>query len=283
MQSIGEVLEETMQAIGTVAHMPLSEKDYIDDNDGYVHCGVCGEKKEFLLPFNERFVPCMCRCQRDKAREEEEERKRKQELQRVSELASYSLVDERFRESTFDKYIPDSPEDENVLKLCKNYVERFDEMQKLNVGLIFYGKPGTGKTFAASCIANALMDKGIPVLVTSVVRLTNGVFGDELHELLDKMNTARLLVLDDLGAERNTDFKAEQLFTVIDSRYAAKKPMIITTNTTDFKNESDMRRVRIYDRIFEVCAPVKMNGESRRRKRLKENRDLTKLILGDES
>ncbi len=279
MQSIGELLARDFINIGSTGHIELKTGDYFDEHDGFVHCGVCHEKKECKLPINNHFVPCMCRCQREQAEREEAERKRKQELQRVAELSSYSLVDERFKESTFDRFIPETPEDENVLKLCKNYVERFDQMQELNVGLIFYGKPGTGKTFAASCIANALMEKGVPVLVTSIVRLTNAVFGDELNTLLDKMNTARLLVLDDLGAERNTEFKAEQLFTVIDSRYAAKKPMIITTNTTDFKNESDMRRTRIYDRIFEVCAPVKMNGESRRRKKLKEHRNLTQLIL----
>lgn len=279
METIGEVLTKALDHIAT-QQKPLEIKpgDYVGE-DGRVRCGVCGGAKEYFLKSLNRLVPCMCRCQSEEADRQEAERQRKRELQRVSELASYSLVDERFKESTFDKFVPESPEDENVLKLCKNYVERFDQMQELNVGLIFYGKPGTGKTFAASCIANALMQKGIPVLVTSVVRLTTGVFGDELPELLDKMNTARLLVLDDLGAERNTEFKAEQLFTVIDSRYAAKKPMIITTNTTDFKNETDIRRTRIYDRIFEVCAPVKMNMESKRRKKLKENRDLMRLIM----
>ena len=94
-----------------------------------------------------------------------------------------------------------------------------------------------------------------------------------------RMNTTRLLVLDDFGAERNTDFKAEQIFTVIDSRYSAKKPMIITTNLTDFKTETDIRRKRVYDRIFEVCTPIKIDGESKRRAEGQRRRESIRAIL----
>ena len=209
----------------------------------------------------------------------EAEKERQRELDRVRELASYSLVDERFHESTFDRFIASTPEDQRVLRICRNYVEHFDEMLAHNAGLIFYGSPGTGKTFAASCIANALMEKRVPVLVTSIVRLTANIFGDDLNALLERMNTARLLVLDDFGAERNTEFKAEQIFTVIDARYAAKKPMIITTNLIDFKTETDVRRKRVYDRIFEVCTPIKMDGESKRRAEGQKKRDSIRALL----
>ena len=123
------------------------------------------------------------------------------------------------------------------------------------------------------------MEKRVPVLVTSIVRLTANISGDDLNALLERMNTARLLVLDDFGAERNTEFKAEQIFTVIDARYAAKKPMIITTNLIDFKTETDVRRKRVYDRIFEVCTPIKMDGESKRRTEGQKKRDSIRAIL----
>lgn len=278
MQSIGDLAVSAMAQLGSESHIPAEPGDTIGE-DGMLHCGVCGQKKEFRLPFNGHYVPSMCQCRRDELAREEAEKQRQQELQRVRELASYSLVDERFHESTFDHFIASAPEDQRVLRICRNYVEHFDEMLARNAGLIFYGSPGTGKTFAASCIANALMAQRVPVLVTSIVRLTANMFGDDLAELLNQMNTARLLVLDDFGAERNTEFKAEQIFTVIDSRYAAKKPMIITTNLMDFKTETDVRRKRVYDRIFEVCTPIKMDGESKRRTEGRKMRDSIRAML----
>ena len=278
MKSIGELALGFMESMGSVDHVEARPGDYMGD-DGVLHCGVCGKPKEHRFKHNGRFVGCICQCEKDEMEREEAERQRQRELDRVKELASYSLVDERFHESTFDRFIASTPEDQRVLRICRNYVEHFDEMLAHNAGLIFYGSPGTGKTFAASCIANALMERRVPVLVTSIVRLTANMFGDDLNELLFRMNTARLLVLDDFGAERNTEFKAEQIFTVIDARYAAKKPMIITTNLTDFKTETDVRRKRVYDRIFEVCTPIKMDGESKRRAEGQKKRDSIRALL----
>ena len=156
MQSIGDLAVSAMAQLGSESHIPAEPGDTTGE-DGMLHCGVCGQKKEFRLPFNGHYVPSMCQCRRDELAREEAEKQRQQELQRVRELASYSLVDERFHESTFDHFIASAPEDQRVLRICRNYVEHFDEMLARNAGLIFYGSPGTGKTFAASCIANALM------------------------------------------------------------------------------------------------------------------------------
>lgn len=278
MEPMSAVVDAIYARLGSVEHVEQAPGDFIAD--GLVHCGICGTAKEYRLPSG-RYVHCICECRIREIAEEEAERERQREEAIVRELAEYSLVDERFRESTFDRYDAQTDEDRRIKRMCMNYVERFDECYVGNVGLIFYGAPGTGKTFAASCIANALMARRVPVLVTSIVRLTAGRFGDDLNEILNRMNTARLLVLDDFGAERNTDFKAEQIFSVIDARYAAKRPMIITTNLTDFKTDPDVRRRRIYDRIFEVCQPIKMDGESKRKAAGVERRkDVLRMLEG---
>lgn len=278
MESVIESAASVLAKLGSAEHIQGNPGDFFGD-DGVMHCGVCGTAKEYRIPQTGRYVGCICKCDQDRIDAEKAEEERKRELNRVRELASYSLVDERFYESTFDRFAVVTAEDQRVKRICRNYVEHFDEMFAQNAGLLLFGSPGTGKTFAASCIANALMEKHVPVLVTSIVRLTAGMFGDDLNELLSRMNTARLLVLDDFGAERSTDFKQEQVFTLIDARYAAKKPMIITTNLTDFKTETDVRRKRVYDRIFEVCTPIKMDGESKRRAEGQKKRDSIRAIL----
>lgn len=266
-------------------HIPADEGDFVNE-DGYLCCGKCGTPKEFRRfmepPLNFwMIVPSMCKCRQEEYAAEQADQARREELMVVNELFKYSLTDARFRESTFDNFRA-TPENTRALTICKNYVQHFDAMYESSTGLLMYGSPGTGKTFSAACIANALMAKGVPVLVTSIVKLTNtSIFSDDLQEILVKMKSARLLVLDDFGAERNTDFKVEQIFDVIDSRYASKRPMIITTNIPldNFKSDPDIRRRRIYDRILEVCHPVKMDWESFRTKAVRASYDNTKRIL----
>ena len=85
-------------------------------------------------------------------------------------------------------------------------------MEKTRQGLLLWGDVGTGKTFIAGCIANALLDRGIPVLMTNfsrvLMRLTSNIAEDK-NAFLDGLDAFRLLVIDDLGIERNTDFAQE--------------------------------------------------------------------------
>lgn len=78
------------------------------------------------------------------------------------------------------------------------------------------------------------------------------------------LNSASLLIIDDLGAERNTDYALEKVYNVIDSRIRTDKPMILTTNLelSEMLQTTDIRYRRVYDRIFETCYPVEMPGKS---------------------
>ena len=82
------------------------------------------------------------------------------------------------------------------------------------------------------------------------------------------MNSAKLVIFDDLGAERNTDYALEKIYNIIDSRYRRKLPMLLTTNLTidEMKDEEDRRYSRIYDRIFETCYTMQFTGPSWRKK-----------------
>ena len=254
-------------------------------------CGVCGKRKERKLnvPYlGERVVPTLCACGEEKIRREEEEKVRREEQKRCDDLFSFSLIDDRFKESTFENF-KINEYNQRQFKLAKRYVEKFEEMYARNKGLLFYGEPSTGKTYLASCIANALLKKRVPLIVTSIIKLTSasGPFSKEAEEqrlLVRKMNAARLLVIDDLGTERETDYKMEQVFEIIDSRYGAKRPMIITTNLSlyQMQHEPNMRKRRVYERIFEICHPVEFTGPSWRWNTAEKDYDeINNILLGD--
>ena len=138
-------------------------------------------------------------------------------------------------------------------------------MYEKNQGLLFWGNVGTGKSYAAACIANRLMDHGVRVIMTSFVKLLeNTRVPLREAETMMRLSSAKLVIFDDLGAERSTDYALEKTYNIIDSRYRSNKPMILTTNLTldEMFAEKDLRYRRIYDRIFEVCYPVQWTGPS---------------------
>ena len=135
------------------------------------------------------------------------------------------------------------------------------------MGLLLWGDVGTGKSFFAGCVANALLDKGVPVLMTNFAKILNsltGIYPQDRNEFFNSLNQYSLLIIDDLGVERNSEFALEQVFHVIDSRYRSMKPMIITTNLTleELKHPEDLEHRRIYDRILERCVPLKINNQN---------------------
>ena len=153
-------------------------------------------------------------------------------------------------------------------------------MYRENLGLLFWGKPGNGKTFAAACIANHLLER--EGMFEPTVKMTT--FGTILNKLpgmtaqdrewyLEGLRKCDLLILDDFGMERQTNYAREQVFHIIDSRYLARKPLIVTTNLSlqELKHPTDMDRQRIYDRILEMCIPVCFDGESLRQEKAREN------------
>jgi DNA replication protein DnaC len=90
-----------------------------------------------------------------------------------------------------------------------------------------------------------------------------------------------LLILDDLGAERGTEYALEQVFAVIDARYRSRKPLVVTTNLTldALKHPDDLAHARIYDRILEICAPILFGGENLRVEKANEMKIAARNLL----
>ena len=269
-----------------------NDGDYEDEN-GILICGKCGEPRQRFMLFDdptdddpehksELKVVTMCRCER----EEEEREKRKEEaakdMEKIQRLRNASLLDEKLRGATFDAFKLTKYNERN-LKLCRRYAMKFAQMVEKDQGLIFWGSVGTGKSFAAACIANYLLDRKVPVVMTSFVKLLE-VFQsgrDEETSILNRLGYAKLVIFDDLGAERGTDYALEKVYNIVDSRYRKSLPMILTTNLTieDMKSEVDMRYRRIYDRVFETCYPMQFTGPSWRMKEASRRyKDMEELL-----
>lgn len=266
-----------------------SAEDYVEN--GLIHCGICGTKKQFraILPENvrvffggatEHIFPSACKCQREKIAEDE----RQDEKNAIYRMQNASLMDSRLYDASFEKCDIDV-NNKKVLHICKNYAETFEIMEKGNQGLLLYGPPGTGKTYAAACISNELIAKGIFVMMTSFVQLLRLAYkGDEeWFRTIANIKKARLLIIDDLGAERNTDTALEHAYGIVDDRYRSNKPVIFTTNIglDSMRETADMRLARIYDRVLETCYPVQFIGASwRQNEAAKRFEAMQKIIEG---
>ena len=175
-------------------------------------------------------------------------------------------------------------EDNKDIQMVKRYVEQWKKVKAENLGLLLWGDVGTGKSFVAACIANALLDQGIPVLMTNFSKILNqmgAMYSEERYRYIASFSNYSLLILDDLGIERSTEYALEQVYAVIDERYKSGLPVIITTNLkiAEIRNPEDVAYARIYSRILEMCTPVRISGEDRRKSIGKEKQQVVKEVL----
>lgn len=172
------------------------------------------------------------------------------------------------RDASFQRAKP-SP----LISKARNYVKNWEQVRENNVGLVLMGEVGIGKSYAAACICNALLEQGVWCYMTSLVHVLNMSWEDRAM-FLSNVPRYELLVLDDLGAEANTGYRDETVFSVVDARYRAKKPMIVTTNLglENLKNPPNIEKARVYDRILGVCGPVRCKGDNLRKAKGEESR-----------
>lgn len=255
------------------------ENEYLGD-DGLLHCKTCGKAVQTVLHvqiadrINEtRTVRCRCDCltkaeirereiaEYDAARLRE---RRRRECFRVTDPKKQELAGnmEKWTFANDDRKRPD------LSDAMQRYVEQFPEHRRESRGLLLYGDVGTGKTYLAACIANAVIDQGHTARMTNFANIGNELQQTwEKQEYIDELCKYDLLIIDDLGTERKSEYMQEIVFNVIDARYRAGGPLIITTNLTtdELSKPGEIGYSRIYDRILERCLAVKVDGQSRRR------------------
>lgn len=261
-------MEKLLDAIN--AKVMPAEHEYIGE-DGLTHCSVCHQATQVRIDglpglIEPRVVRCICACRKAEL-EQEKEQKRREECER---RRSVCFVQTNMADWTFAN---DDRKNPKLSDAMLRYAQQFPTYLKSGKGLLLHGTVGTGKTYYAACIANHVIDNGYRALMTNFARLTNQIQGmyEGKQQYIDDLNRYQLLILDDLGAERKSEFMQEMVFNIIDTRYRAGLPFIVTTNLTgdEITKAGDISYQRIYDRVLERCFPVEVSGGSRRREALR--------------
>lgn len=251
--------------------VPVNDNTYLGD-DGLLHCSKCGEAVEEIMDVplkGIRKVRFICSCIKAEM-EADKERERQEEIYRKRKICFGQ--NSNFYEHRFEN------DDRTKVKISvamQSYVQNFTAYKRTGKGLLIHGPVGTGKTYMAACVANALLDDNRRVFMgnlTSMVNTMNSSF-DGRQEYINELCRNSLVVIDDLGTERDSSWMREQVYIIINSLYNAKVPMIVTTNVDieAIKKPADAELQRIYDRVLERCHPVAVDGVSRRRQKIKES------------
>lgn len=256
--------------------------DYI--KDGLLYCGKCNtprQKEIELLPGKifKPYIKCQCRKQQEAAAEEEQKRLDFAEM--VRKYRREAFPEGKLATWTFEN---DDGSNEKYINAMKRYVANFDNFKEQGRGVMLYGPTGTGKTYLAACIANALIDKGYRAVFTSMSRIERTLqksWGDR-QEYIDFLSRVPLVVIDDIGTERNTSYMGEIIYSVIDARYTAGLPLIATTNLTlaELMKPAELKEQRVYGRLLEMCYPIEVKGRNKRQDKMMDTYAPIRDILG---
>ena len=278
IKTIEKILEQSVSSI------PENAEDYYG-MDGLLYCGKCHTPREAFFAKGVALMgknkhPIECSCQRIERAKQEALISQQKHSDLVRRLKAEGFSDPAMLDWKFENDNGRSPQ------MCHahRYVEQWQTMRAENLGLFLWGGVGTGKSFLAGCIANALMEQEVPVRMTSFARILNELNSSfsGRNEVVDKLCRYPLLIIDDFGMERGTEYVLEQIYNIVDSRYRSQKPLIVTTNLTldEIRHPQDTAHARIYDRLLEMCVPVSCIGVSFRKENAQEKLKRMKLLIG---
>ena len=257
-----------------------NQNDY--EVEGLLYCGNCNTPKECKVKLNGRvmIVGCLCKCEIESNAEEEQRRKQEQKISRIKRLRDLSFYDSRMKDWNFKN---DDEKDKYLSNIAIRYVANFDLMKEQSKGLLIFGNSGSGKSYMAACIVNALIDMGVACTMTNFSRIANELWKtDDKQGVYYKLNDNDLLVIDDFTVERQSDYMNEIVFNVIDERYRCGLPLIVTTNlqADSLVPNGDITHDRIISRLSEMCVFVVSRSNDRRVEKRDSDRAKLKEALG---
>jgi DNA replication protein DnaC len=196
---------------------------------------------------------------------------RERRVSRARSRGVASVIPAKYRGLGFDRP-PITDLDATVVGVVREYVDELDANLEAGRGLWLMGDVGTGKTSLAMLVSKAALERGRSVAIYSLPRLLARIrrtydadAGEQSYlEFFHRLTAVDLLHVDDLGAEKRTDWVLEQLYALIDERYEAQRSVVVTTNLDQASLEQQIG-ARTVSRLVEICGdPLPLFGEDLR-------------------
>ena len=280
-----EELGKMVANMTTLNSFELKENEYI--KNGMIYCKTCHEPKLYFLKELNRYVRVVCDCEQKQYEEERIREQKETQLQRFKTLQMASLLDERYKNVTFENTRTDNADKTfiNAFNRCKKFCENYIQVLENGYGIYLVGNAGTGKTHLTACMVNYLLKKSVPCLFTNFYEIVRAIrstwnknSNEKENDLIDKITNIPFLFIDDFGTERvltngNDNDMQDKIYEILNKRYNSKKPTVFTSNNT-FKQLIEEKGImkKSIDRLVEMCSAVlEIKGESYRIKSRPKN------------
>ena len=269
--------------VGDIPNINTDEGGYYIGDDSLKYCKVCNDPLEAKVhwPWGDTTESCMCKCQSEQYKADMAALKTEAT---GLQIMRYTDINRRLNPSISDMTFEKDNGSQPKLSFCREYAKNFEDKMKRGSGLILLGSCGTGKTFGAGCILNSVLAQGHRALMISIEKIAEqaeeaGFEGK--GEYFDDLMNIPLLILDDLGTARETEYMMEITNRVISDRDKSMKPLIVTTNIPyeDIRNPRSDDWARIWSRINARAIPINFSGTDKRSESAAKLRDETRRLI----
>lgn len=261
----------------------LEEDEYINPEDGLIWCKKCNTPRQIVKEclgkdFNPRVL---CDCQLEKVKEKEKLLKEEEKNRRISRLKDAGLGWEALHEMRFEN---DNGHNPRVMDIVKDLINRSEEDRR--EGLLLWGPSGTGKTFAAACAVNSLLEKekraGMYFL-RQIITKAAGMSYSERDAYLEELFRKKLLCIDDFNLKYHSKHSEDLIMDLVSRMDRSKNPVIITSNYSMAEMENPQNDLEEY--TFKILlsrlVPVRVDGPDLRKEKSKQQYMQLKKELED--